>query len=254
MEKTLDFKVLFYMLRTKIIWIIVAAVIGALSAFAISSFLLEEQYASETKVYISNQQEPQDYNKVNTSDLSASRSMASTYRIILASKRATDLLKSELLADERFVKASTHSYRVTISVVDNSEVLTIRATSPDPNVAAIVCNKMVDVSAALISDIFESGRSNSLGEAVANYVPTSPNTRMNMLVGIAAGVMFSCAIIILGFFMDNRVKDEADFVQKVGIPVLGEVPSMHEETPKKQRRKKKKGYGYYYAYNKKSNG
>lgn len=253
MEKTLDFKVIFYMLRTKLVWIVVAAIVGALAAFAISSFLLTEQFTSETQVYISNLQEAQDYNKVNTSDLNASRSMASTYRIILESKRATDLLKHKLLSNEQFINASTQIYKVNLSVVDNSEVLTITVTSPDPNVAAIVCNTMVDVSADLISEIFEGGRSNSLGEAVADYVPTSPNTRLNMVIGALLGIAVAGSLTILGFIVDNRVKDENDFVQKVGVPVLGEVPSMHEDAPRKRSRKKKKGYGYYYAYTKKSN-
>ena len=49
------------------------------------------------------------------------------------------------------------------------------------------------------------------------------------------------------YLADNRVKDEADFVSKIGIPVLGEVPSIHELGGGKE------GYGYYGDYQKQNN-
>ncbi|MBQ5390706.1 MAG: hypothetical protein IIU58_07350 [Clostridia bacterium] len=243
MEKTLDFKVLFYMLRTKLVWIILAAIIGSLLAFCVSSFLLTEQFAASTQFYISNSQE-QNNNKVNSADLVVSRSIASTYCIILESKRATDLLKHKLSEKEQFARSAIKSYNMDVSVMGDSEVLKITVTSPDPNIAALVCNTMVDVSVDMISEIFEGGRSNPLGEAVPNYTPISPNIRSNMAIGALLGICLSCALIILVSFMDNRVKDEADFVSKVGIPVLGEVPSIHGPNTEKD------GYGYY-AYSKK---
>ena len=243
MEKTLDFKVIFYMLRTKIVWILLAAIVFSLGAFCVSSFLLTEQFTASTQFYISNSQE-QTNNKVSGADLSVSRSIASTYCIILESKRATDLLKYKLSEKEQFNRSAIKSYSMDVSVMDDSEVLKITVTSPDPNMAALVCNTMVDVSVDLISEIFEGGRSNPLGEAVPNYTPTAPNTRSNMAVGALLGVCFACALIIFVSFMDNRVKDEADFVSKVGVPVLGEVPSIHGPSTEKE------GYGYY-AYSKK---
>ncbi len=254
MEKTLDFKVIFYMLRTKVVWVVVAAIIGALAAFAISAFLLTEQFTSQTQVYISNKQELQE-SKIQSSDLSASRSMANTYCIILESPRATDLLKYKLSQNEEYTASKIKDYKVSFSVVDNTEVLKISVRSADPILSALVCNTMVDVAIDLISEIFDSGRCNPLGKAVPNYVPSSPNVRGNMLIGLVLGMAISGALVVFWFMLDNRVKDENDFVQKVGIPVLGEVPSMHENTTRKRSKKgkKKKGYGYYYAYTKQSN-
>ena len=253
MEKSLDFKVIFYMLRTKIVWIVISAMIGALAAFAISSFLLTEMFTAETQVYVSNTQELQD-SKVQSSDLSASRSMANTYCIILESPRAKDLLKYKLSQDEAFTSSKVQDYQLRFSVVDNTEVLKIEVRSADPKLSALVCNTMVDVAIDMINEIFDSGRCNPLGESIPNYVPSSPDIRSNMLIGLVLGVVLSSALIIVWFMLDNRVKDENDFVQKVGIPVLGEIPSMHPNVVKRRTKKgsKKKGYGYYYAYTKQS--
>lgn len=245
MEKTLDLKVIFCMLRAKWVWIVLTTIVSALCAFCISTFLLTEQFVSTSQVYISNSQNVQS-GKTSTSDLTAAKSMADTYCIILESPRATDLLKHKLSENEQFTSSAIQSYSMHISVEDESEVLIIKITSPDPNIAALICNTMVEVASDLISEIFEGGRANPLGEAVPNYTPASPNTRSNMIIGALLGLFVSCALVVLLSLMDNRVKDEADFVSKVGVPVLGEVPSIHEYNPKKEN------YGSY-AYAKKQN-
>ena len=110
--------------------------------------------------------------------------------------------------------------------------------------AALICNTMVDVSTNLISDIFEGGRCNSLGEATPEYRQCFPNVRNMMLVGALLGMALAAGAILIVYLVDNRVKDEADFVSKIGIPVLGEVPSIHELDGGKE------GYGYYADYQK----
>ncbi len=244
MEQTLDFKVLFYMIRKKFYWIVLAAFLGALAAFFISEYLMPDVFESNTQVYISNSQEPQPTDKVTGSDLSTSKTMASTYCIILQSQRATDLLKAKLEVDETYANTDSdlRNYTVSISVESSTEVIKIAAKAGDPHIAALVCNTMVEVSAELIGEIFESGRSNSLGDARVNYTPASPNPRLNMVIGAFIGIAISAVLVVLSFLVDNRVKDESDFVRKVGIPVLGEVPSMHVHDAEKE------GHSYYGNY------
>ncbi|MBR5539591.1 MAG: hypothetical protein IKU61_06800 [Clostridia bacterium] len=249
MEQALDFKSLFYMLRKKFYWVIIALFLGVLAGFFISEYLMTDMFVSSTQIYISNSQETQIIDKVSGSDITASRSMANTYCIILQSQRSTDLLKAKLQENELYLNTSSklRNYTVTISVQSNTEVLKISAKAGDPMIAALVCNTVVEVASELISEIFESGRANSLGDASVNYTPASPNTRLNIIIGAVVGILIAGGLIVLSFLADNRVKDESDFVRKVGIPVLGEVPSMHVEENGKE------DY-YYYANYKKQNG
>ncbi len=243
MEQNLDLKVLLYMVRKRLFLLIIAAFIGAISAFLISEYLITDSFVSKTQVYISNTEDFNYAAKVDGSDLSTARSMADTYCIILLSQRARDLLDAKLLQNEIYLstpeKQRTNSVYVEVS--DGSQVLDITAKALDPVIAALVCNTMVDVSAELVSEIFKSGRSNSLGDAKINYTPASPKVRQNMIIGILAGMIIAVGIIVLTFLVDNRVKDESDFARKVGIPVLGEVPSMHLNSSSKEV------YTYYAA-------
>lgn len=244
MEKTLDFKVIFYMLRKKIVWIIIATVLGALGAFLISEYMIPEKFTSSAQVYISNRQGLQTDDGINLGDLSAARSLASTYCVILKTDKAKDYLKEKLSSNEEYMSLPERSYNISVSVTEETEVLLVTVSSRNPKVSAIVCNTMLDVSVDLISEIFEGGRSHPLGTAYPNYNPTSPNVKTNMLLGAVAACVAVCVLIVLWSMLDNRVKDEQDFVTKVGIPVLGEVPSINDESEERE--------GYYYAYSQKN--
>ncbi len=243
MEQTLDFKVIFYLIRKNIAWIIVASILGATIAFLFSKYMLDERFTSTAEVYISNSQGLQ--GEIDAGDLSAARSMASTYRIILQSDKAKALLKEALAKNETYINSPyKSSYSYSVSVREESEVLRITVSSRDPDLSAEVCNEMINVSETLIGEIFsDSGRSHSLGSAKPNNTPTSPNVQSNMFMGGIIGLVIASALFVLLALLDNRVKDEGDFVAKVKIPVLGEVPSIHENTDLKD--------GYYYAYSKK---
>lgn len=243
MEKTLDFKVVFYLLRKKAVWIILATVIGAISAFLFTDNMIPKTYKSSAEVYISN---TQDSSKVSGADLSASRTLADTYCVILQSVKSMSTLSDMLLNNEEYQKCSNKtSYSISVSPTDETEVLKITVTSRDPELSKVVCNTMLEVSKVLISDIFDgAGKASPLGDATANYTPASPNLQSNTMMGALLGFVLISVIVVFWEMLDNRVKDEADFVSKVNIPVLGEVPSINDESEEKE------GY-YYYAYTKK---
>ncbi len=243
MEQALDFKVILYLIKKNIVWVVLAAIFGVMCGFLLSKYMLQEEYTSSAQIYISNTQGVD--SKIDAGDISAARSMAITYCIILQSDKAKALLKDELSQNETYINSKyKSSYKYSVSIKDESEVLRITVTSGEPELSAAVCNEMIEVSQTLIGEIFvDSARSHSLGSAKPNYNPTAPNTEANMLTGGVIGLALASVLFVLFALLDNRVKDEADFTTKVKIPVLGEVPSIHDNTELKD--------GYYYAYSKK---
>lgn len=243
MEKALDFKVIFYLLRKKIVLLIVAAIIGGLVAFMYTDNMVPKRYSATAQVYISN---TQDLGEISYTNLNASRSFASTYRIILTSVKAATLLRDMLNDNPEYHKCKYKtSYKTNVTVKDESEILTISVTSRDPKLSVLVCNTMLDVSKVLIADIFDdAGKSHPLGDARGSNKHISPNVETCTLIGAFVAALAVAAFVVFFAMLDNRVKDEADFVSKVNIPVLGEVPSINSDTDEKE------GY-YYYAYTKK---
>ena len=173
MEKTLDFKVIFYLIRRKLVWVVLAAIIGGLVAYVYTDNMVPKKYTSTALVYISN---TQDLGEINQGNINASRSFAETYKIILESDKAKSLLENMLISDKyrsEYEKCEyKNSYTVSVSIEDYAEVLQFSVTSRDPDLSALVCNAMYDVSKELIADIFDdTAKVYSLGDAYANYNP-----------------------------------------------------------------------------------
>ena len=243
MEKTLDFKVIFYLLRKHLVWLVLAAVIGGLATFMYTDNMIPKRYKATAQVYISN---TQDLGEISYTNINASRSFASTYRIILTSDKASSLLREMLNDNPEYHKCQYKtSYKTSVSIKDESEILQISITSRDPKLSVLVCNTMLEVSKVLIADIFDdAGKAHPLGDARGSSKHISPNVESTTLIGALVAVLAVSVLLVFFALLDNRVKDEADFVAKVNIPVLGEIPSINEHDEGKE------GY-YYYAYTKK---
>lgn len=57
--------------------------------------------------------------------------------------------------------------------------------------------------------------------AVAPLQPTSPNTRMNLLLGLLVGLGLGIAVAVLRSMLDTRVRGEADLRAMTDVPLLG---------------------------------
>ena len=186
MNQELDKQIILAAIRRHLPAILISTVVGMLLAFMISNFMLDKQYESTAQVYISNVNEAT-IQKVTQSDLTAAKSMANTYRVIMPSPRAAQELRARLANDPEFDLDYLDAYKLTTSIVNDTEIIKISVKCGDPKMAALICNTMVDVSTNLISDIFEGGRCNSLGEATPEYRQCFPNVRNMMLIGALLG-------------------------------------------------------------------
>jgi polysaccharide biosynthesis transport protein len=54
--------------------------------------------------------------------------------------------------------------------------------------------------------------------------PSSPNLKLNSLLGVFVGLMFAVAFALLREMRDRRLRSVQDAVQVLGIPVLGHLP------------------------------
>ena len=86
MNQELDKQIILAAIRRHLPAILISTVVGMLLAFMISNFMLDKQYESTAQVYISNVNEAT-IQKVTQSDLTAAKSMANTYRVIMTSPR-----------------------------------------------------------------------------------------------------------------------------------------------------------------------
>ncbi|MEA2077637.1 MAG: polysaccharide biosynthesis tyrosine autokinase [Candidatus Marinimicrobia bacterium] len=76
-----------------------------------------------------------------------------------------------------------------------------------------------------------------IDQAIPKYAPIKPKTNLNILLGFVFGLAAGIGVILLREFMDNSIRSKED-LEKLGLTVLGIVPSMSIDKAKKVLDKK----------------
>ena len=89
-------KDLIFLFLGHIWWIICAAVVGAAGTFLVSSYVIPQQFQSNISMYVKNsEKQNQEQQGINNNDLTVSKSLVSTYIVILNTVSYTHLRAHE---------------------------------------------------------------------------------------------------------------------------------------------------------------
>jgi capsular polysaccharide biosynthesis protein len=239
----LDLREIFSILLKRI-WIIIAAsVIGFASAYVISKFIISPLYTSSVSLYVNNTNDAQVTNAVNINDINASQKLVNTYIVILQDDEVlTDLLNelldiygSDLLSSYFSglfggnASVETRSLRdvITMSAVNNTEVLRVEAETKNAELSATICTLMTQIAPDTLMRVVKAGSVEVIGKAKPADEPSSPRVLLNSLIGLIAGMAFAVIGVMLVHVLDNTVKDEEGLKKRFNIPVLGEIPDFN---------------------------
>ena len=76
--------------------------------------------------------------------------------------------------------------------------------------------------------MFEGGSVKLINNAVEAKSPLPNNSVKRGLIGFVAGAAVAMLIIFLINIFDTRVKSAEELTTKYNLPILGEIPNLHE--------------------------
>lgn len=222
------------------IWMVAAfTVIGAIIAFAYTFFFITPMYKSTALMYVKNSDSANANTNytITTGDLTAAKSLVSTYSVILKSRTVIDEV-IEVSGVNRTYEEMRNM--VDAKAVDNTEVFSITVTSSDPKEAALLANCYADVLPDKITDIVNVSDVKVVDRAVVATKKSSPSFSKNTAIGALLGFVLASVIIILNYLLDDIIHSE-DYLSNTypTIPLLTVIPELTES--------KDNGYGYYRA-------
>lgn len=214
-------------------WIILlsGAAIG-LIAFGYCKFFVTPQYSSTTSMYILNTSADRG---VTYADTQLSIQIMNDYFEIVTSRSVLDVTISEL---DLNMGAGTLKSKISLSNPDNTRVLYISVTDPDPNQAALIANTVRELSAEQIKKIVNVDAVNTVDEASIPRSPSSPNTSRTTVLGLLIGALAAIAVLVIIYLADNSVKDIDDVKRYLDLPVLANIPVFEESASSKKTKKR----------------
>ena len=213
----------------KVLWkrkflIVLAALVAGLAAFAYSSFVIQPQYTSTTRIYVVNRNQA-DKPGLTNQDLQAGSYLVKDYREIILSQ---DVLEKVVADQNLTMDAKTLGRKVSVTVPADTRIVSISVRDGKPEEASRIANALREVAAQKIISVTRVSDVTTLEEARPATSPSSPNIRRNTMMTTIAGVGFVTVIVLLVELLDDRVKRPEDIEEVMHLSLLGVIPNLEK--------------------------
>lgn len=205
-------------------WLMIAALTAATVALALGlSVLSTPLYTAQTQIYVSVQ------GGTTTSDMlqgaNFTRQQVTSYTGLVTSPLVLRPVIEDLALDLRVDQLAS---RTTSGSPANSSLINISVTDESPAVAAALANAVSDEFRRVVADLetpLDSGTSTvkltMVREATAPGSPSTPNTKLNLALGLVGGLALGLAAAVLRQVLDTKIRDEASVAQVTRSSVVG---------------------------------
>ena len=221
-EIAIDIVQLFKILWKKKIAIILTAIVAAVLAFGVSSFVLTPEYSSTTRIYVVNRNQSEKSGLTNQ-DLQAGTYLVKDYKEIILSQDVLEKVISNLKL-EKTVKELSKKIQVTVPV--DTRIVSIAVKDAQPEEASRIANALREVAAEKIISVTRVSDVTTLEEARPALTPSSPNIRRNTALAFLVGGVVMVVSVLLLELLDDRVKRPEDVEEVMHVALLGIVPDL----------------------------
>lgn len=228
--------------KNALIIALVAVLLGS-AAFGYTVFMLKPEYQATASLYVNNSSFSLGNTSfsISSSDLTASNSLVSVYIYILNSRTTMEEVIKE--ADLTYTPEQLGKM-ISAQGVTSTGAFEVTVTSSNPSEVELIANTVAKILPDRIAEIVDGTSVRIVDYAIIPSRRSGPNIVKNTAMGILAGAVLCCAVIVLRFMLDGKSKEmiksnEDLHAMYPGIMVLAMIPDMR--VPEKKN-------GYYSSY------
>ncbi|QEL87794.1 YveK family protein [Bacillus mycoides] len=228
MEETISLKELFHILKKRLAMILVIAFGAAIVSAIISFFFMTPIYQSSTQILV-NQKKQEGTTMIQAGEIQTNIQLTNTYKVIIKSPVILDQVNEKLNLN---MTAQALTGKINVANEKDSQVISVTAEDKDPKLARDIANATADVFKGEVAKIMNVDNVTVLSKAevAENQSPIKPAPMLNVVIAFIVGLMAAVGLAFLLEYLDNTVKKEEDVENLLGLPVLGIVARMDEET------------------------
>ena len=232
-QDTIDLLELFYVLKKKILLILMAALIGGCVAGVYTQFFMTPVYSSMSSILVLSKETT----LTSLADLQLGASLTSDYTVLIKSTPVLDQVIENLNLDTTVEELKN---QISINNPTDTRILEITVQDTDAAMAKKVVDEIANVSSDYIGDKMEVVPPKVIEVGKIATVRTSPSVKKNIMLGFLLGFVACAGIIVVYAVMDDTIKTEEDIEKYLGVSVLAKVPDRKDYI----NTKKNKGRGH----------
>lgn len=225
----IDLKQLFEIFLEKKGTIIALVIICALIGVVYTMFFVTPKYESHTKLVLVSANNSTT-NTITASDVTLNSNLVATYGEIVESNSVLNKVISNLNLQN--VTVDELKANITVSEVNDAEVLQISVMNEDPENAYRIANEIAVVFIEKAEELYNINNVRVLDEAELSDIPANVNHAKDVIIFIFIGFAIGIAYAIIVNMLDNSVKNTEDIERNMKLPVLATIPM--KQTDKKR--------------------
>lgn len=232
-QDTIDLLELFYVLKKKILLILMAALIGGCVAGVYTQFFMTPVYSSMSSILVLSKETT----LTSLADLQLGASLTSDYTVLIKSTPVLEQVIENLNLDTTVEELKN---QISINNPTDTRILEITVQDTDAGMAKKVVDEIANVSSDYIGDKMEVVPPKVIEVGKIATVRTSPSVKKNIMLGFLLDFVACAGIIVVYAVMDDTIKTEEDIEKYLGVSVLAKVPDRKDYI----NTKKNKGRGH----------
>ena len=198
--------------------LIIALIAGALIAGLYTHFLVPDKYTATAKMYMVAASSDA---VVNLSDLNLGTSLSNDYVELMKSRPIMEAVIEKLDLDYTYGQLVN---MVSMSVISNTRIIRISATSLDPKEAMDIANQVARTAKTQLPDVMATPSPTIAENAVLPKAKSSPNMKKNILLGALLALVAVLAVLTVQYLLDDTIKTAEDVEREFGVMPLSVVP------------------------------
>lgn len=218
MEEELNVGYFFDILKKWCLLILLFTILG-LGAAILYGYTSPIIYESSTTLYV---EPPVNSSIVNYEGILTNSKMIKTYKQILKSRKILDKVITTLELDityENLLKL------ITISTVEDTEMLSIKVKSEHYDEAPIIANAITATFIEQIKEDMDIQNIVVIDPAIENLTPVEPNMIRLSFLGLGIGLFLGIFFAFIFDSMDNKIKNHEDVKKYLKIKTIGMIPN-----------------------------
>ncbi|MBJ8111786.1 capsular biosynthesis protein [Bacillus cereus group sp. N6] len=227
MEETISLKELFHILKKRLAMILAITFGIAIISAIISFFFMTPIYQSSTQILVN--QKKQEGTALQIGEVQTNIQLTNTYKVIIKSPVILEQVKEKLKLQETLQELTKN---IDVANERDSQVISVTVQNKNPRTASAIANKIAEVFQSEVAKIMSVDNVTVLSKAEVseNQSPIKPRPMLNVAIAFVVGLMVAVGLAFLLEYLDNTLKKEEDVEKLLGLPVLGIVARMDEET------------------------
>jgi capsular exopolysaccharide synthesis family protein len=215
----IDIKDFFSYLKKFVIVMIITTILAIGATLFYNLAIKTPKYKTSTTVVLA-QKTNEATSQSTLNDININQKLVTTYSEIVKSKLILQQVIDELSLDTNVETLSKH---ISVTAVDDTEILKITVEDGNSALAAQIANKIAEVFGKEIKNIYKLDNVSIIDRAQIPENVSNNTTLRDTVIAALIAIFGVTAIAFIIYYFDDTIKYGDDIEAKIGLPIAGKI-------------------------------